>query len=175
MLFKIYLGLCYKKASKRRYIFLEAETDSNEYLAILPCIPCDSSFDQRIIVDLNGGPAETGSFRFVEETEQNQKDFGKHSGYSLLMNNRCSPNCILEGWRLDKGGEYRILVKTQPEDAPYGGDKLSADFGNDAIPCTCKDCKQPSTTATNTADDTDQIIEQVQSGPPLKKRTIGGY
>ena len=176
------VGLIYKtfkdRVTKIRSIALtNDETEPNEYLAILPCIPCENSHPQKINVELDDdkGQSAIGSFKFVEDKEQAIKDFGIHVGYIRLINNRCDP------WRLDKGGVTRILVKSHAEDNPYGGDILPADFGNDAIPCMCKNCSRGDNNKYSSADGTTnaEVVEKADASVigafPPKKRIIEGF
>ena len=183
--------------TKRKYVIIKGETEPDEYLAILPCSPCEDSVQERLIVDING---RDHSFELLVGKQQVGDKFGEHGAYGYLINNRCSPNCILEGWRLDKDGETRVLVKTPTEDSPFGGDRLSADFGNDAIPCMCSGCIEGNNDQSSTAEEilaaeavaktiapidetiaaeaAKKTIAPVKSASPpkpLKKRTLEGY
>ena len=52
------------KINKTKFLTLKNETNPDEYLAILPCLRCDSSVVQRVIVDLfdDALPTVKGSF-----------------------------------------------------------------------------------------------------------------
>ena len=173
------------KDTKQKGLFLKEETGLDVYLAILPCHRRESPGNaESIVVDLydDGNPTVQGFFEICRKRELRQTEFGDHSPYSCLVNNRCDPNCVLEGWRLDKGGEYRVLVKSNPVEALYNEDNLSANFGNNAIPCECKKCSPVVTTeqhSLTTAEGTagppsGDVIPAVMASSPLKKRALEG-
>ena len=99
------------KVTKIRSVALtNDETEPNDYLAILPCIPYENSHPQKISVELDDdlGQSAIGTFKFVKDKEQAIEDFGIHVSYIRLINKRCNPKCVLMGRRLDKGGERKI-------------------------------------------------------------------
>lgn len=127
---------------------------------------CDEPEDGCVVVDIPIDTRSTaaGYFHFIADKDYRQQNFRAHVAYHYLRHNTCTPNCLLEGWKLGNGGEYRVLVRAGAE--PIAVDvMLSADYGNADLPCQCDGCIVVNKKRRITTDDDDDDAAEVMKSP----------